>query len=288
MFNKKMDIEELRIEFPSTASFCFEISTKKSFDDEKAYSIMGNNYGWGLTGADRKPDHKLAERQLACMLQRMLQWDTVKPMYFPTARTGFLLTYKELTRNALHERFSIGENAKNLLTKPTTDFLMSLSSIEVDHHYRRCPEILSFIEQHIISGHVLASDYPVDIKYQPAETKESLPMYVASSVVTEAVPLLLFLKHRSLLGAIMIEEPEISLHPQLQWEMARVLIRLMNKGMPVIVTTHSDIILQHINNMIKAEQMHQKDRFFKETGYEKEDLLSKGQVAVYQFEEQKN
>lgn len=288
LFNKKMDIEELRIEFPSTASFCFEISTKKSFDDEKAYSIMGNNYGWGLTGADRKPDHKLAERQLACMLQRMLQWDTVKPMYFPTARTGFLLTYKELTRNALHERFSIGENAKNLLTKPTTDFLMSLSSIEVDHHYRRCPEILSFIEQHIISGHVLASDYPVDIKYQPAETKESLPMYVASSVVTEAVPLLLFLKHRSLLGAIMIEEPEISLHPQLQWEMARVLIRLMNKGMPVIVTTHSDIILQHINNMIKAEQMHQKDRFFKETGYEKEDLLSKGQVAVYQFEEQKN
>ena len=86
----------------------------------------------------------------------------------------------------------------------------------------------------------------------------------------------------------MIEEPEISLHPQLQWEMARVLIRLMNKGMPVIVTTHSDIILQHINNMIKAEQMHQKDLFFKETGYEKEDLISKGQVAVYQFEEQKS
>ncbi len=288
LFNKKMDIEELRIEFSSTASFCFELSIEKAIDGEEGYYIMGNNYGWGLTGADRKPNHKLAERQLACMLQRMLQWDTVRPVYFPTARTGFLLTYKELTRNALHDRFSIVEKEKNLLTKPTTDFLMSLSSIEVNHYYRRCPEILSFIEKHIISGHVLVSDYPVDIKYQPVETEESLPMYVASSVVTEAVPLLLFLQHRNLLGAIMIEEPEISLHPQLQWEMARVLIRLMNKGMPVIVTTHSDIILQHINNMIKAEQMHQKDLFFKETGYEKEDLISKGQVAVYQFEEQKS
>lgn len=86
----------------------------------------------------------------------------------------------------------------------------------------------------------------------------------------------------------MIEEPEISLHPQLQWEMARVLIRLMNQGLPVLASTHSDIILQHINNMIKANEMSKKDRFLEKMWYEPEDLLSREQVAVYQFDEQKN
>ena len=67
-------------------------------------------------------------------------------------------------------------------------------------------------------------------------------------------PLLLFLKHVDI-GALLFEEPEISLHPQLQWQIARVLIQLANMDVPVFVTTHSDLILQHINNMIKANEM---------------------------------
>ena len=58
----------------------------------------------------------------------------------------------------------------------------------------------------------------------------------------------------------------------------------MNTGMPVFVTTHSDIILQHINNMLKAGEMQNQEAFLQESGYVREDLLSRNQIQVYQFD----
>ena len=108
-------------------------------------------------------------------------------------------------------------------------------------------------------------------------------MFVASGVVTEMTPLLLFLKYANL-GTMLMEEPEISLHPELQWSFARVLIRLHNKGVRVFITTHSDIILQHINNMLKLETIESKEALLRKFGYEPEDLLKREDVAVYQFD----
>ena len=48
-----------------------------------------------------------------------------------------------------------------------------------------------------------------------------------------------------------MEEPEISLHPYLQQQLTRAFIKLVNSGKNVLITTHSDTIVQHINNMIK-------------------------------------
>ena len=78
------------------------------------------------------------------------------------------------------------------------------------------------------------------------------------------------------------------MHPQLQWQMARVLIRLSNMGLPVFVTTHSDLILQHVNNMIKASKMKNKEAFLQDSDYEEEDLLDRDNIRVYQFDVQEN
>lgn len=92
-----------------------------------------------------------------------------------------------------------------------------------------------------------------DIMYTPDGEEKQLPMYVTSGVVTELTPLLLFLNYVNV-GTMLVEEPEIALHPALQREMARLLVRMKNEGIPIFVTTHSDIILQHINNMIKLSE----------------------------------
>ena len=41
-----------------------------------------------------------------------------------------------------------------------------------------------------------------------------------------------------------MEEPEISLHPSLQQQLTRVFIKLVNSGKNVLMTTHSDNIVQ--------------------------------------------
>ena len=121
-----------------------------------------------------------------------------------------------------------------------------------------------------------------DIFYHPTGTNTMLPMFIASGVVTELTPILLFLKNEKI-ETVLIEEPEISLHPQLQVEMARVLIRLVNSKIPVFVTTHSDIILQHINNMIKLASSKNREVIRKKLGYEKCDWINQEKVNVYQF-----
>ena len=48
---------------------------------------------------------------------------------------------------------------------------------------------------------------------------------------------------------LIIEEPEAHLHPGAQADMAVILARLVRAGVRVIVTTHSDWLLQEISNL---------------------------------------
>ena len=49
------------------------------------------------------------------------------------------------------------------------------------------------------------------------------------------------------------------------------------------VATHSDIILQHINNMIKLASSKNSEVIRKKLGYEKCDWINQEKVNVYQF-----
>ena len=50
------------------------------------------------------------------------------------------------------------------------------------------------------------------------------------------------------------------LHPQLQYQMARLIIRMVNSGINIVASTHSDIIIQHINNMCQLNGHYDENR----------------------------
>ncbi|MDR2641595.1 MAG: ATP-binding protein [Planctomycetaceae bacterium] len=210
--------------------------------------------------------------------------------FFPASRTGFLLTYRSLIDESLEQRFNLrGQGDKNYhLTSPQVSFIRSIANLK--EHFRKIKKsddinsIIDFIENKMIHGKISLSDTPLpDILYCP-KNGVTIPMYLSSGVVTEISPLLACLKYRRIGNYCIIEEPEMSLHPELQWKMAQVLIRLANTSRFILTSTHSDIIIQHVNNMIKLSSQKNGEELAEDHGYDKSDIISPDCVRMYQFD----
>jgi hypothetical protein len=70
--------------------------------------------------------------------------------------------------------------------------------------------------------------------------------------------------------------------------MARVLIKTMNSGyygVPIIASTHSDIIVQHVANMLHLSLHPDRERLMNELEYDEDDLLEPKDVRIYQFDD---
>lgn len=78
----------------------------------------------------------------------------------------------------------------------------------------------------------------------------------ASSMLSELAPLLLVLKSPGLfVDHLTIDEPEAHLHPEMQIKVASFLAELVNEGMGIVLTTHSDFFVAQFNNMIRAYEL---------------------------------
>ena len=84
----------------------------------------------------------------------------------------------------------------------------------------------------------------------------------------------------------MIDEPELSLHPANQRRIARLFARLVNLGVKVFITTHSDYIVKELNTliMLNHDKPHLK-RITEENGYQQSELIRSDQVKVYMTQE---
>jgi predicted ATPase len=58
---------------------------------------------------------------------------------------------------------------------------------------------------------------------------------------------------------LIIDEPELNLHPNNQRRLARLLARLVNFGIKIFVTTHSDYIIKELNTLIMLNHKHKND-----------------------------
>lgn len=224
--------------------------------------------------------------------------------YLPAARTGFMLTKDIINRVGRNQTFnyvSSGNSGKSVMNeeiddaeafpvqpfvRPINHFLNIMTELSADKIGEH-KDLVQFIEANMTKGKIDFSSLPgKEVRYRPNGVQEDMPLRIASAVVTEISPLALLLAHKPDLKGIFYEEPEMCLHPQLQQQMGRLLIRMVNQELPIVITTHSDIILQHINNMIKLDSLKNKQELQSNFGYEEADLLSADQIGLYQLQDQ--
>lgn len=211
------------------------------------------------------------------------------PLYLPSSRTGFLLARREIANKAIEKIFSLPTpevKFQERFTEPYIHFLKMLNNLNNSTKNKNYAKLVEFFNDEIFHGTLKVKEDGKIIRYIPEDLNQEIPLSITSSVVTETSTLLLLLTNQFPDSLIIVEEPEAHLHPALQKKMAQLLIRLVHNGFPIWITTHSDTMLQHFNNMIKLNNRSADEReaLLKEFNYNDDDLLTTEEINLYQFE----
>lgn len=139
------------------------------------------------------------------------------------------------------------------------------------------------LEQNIMQGTIQITE-DGEMGFHPEGGSSGMSMSLASSSVKALSSLSFYLRHLAQVGDfLIIDEPELNLHPDNQRRVAKLLVRLARSGIKVMISTHSDYILREINNAImlsadKGGELRQK------YGYEEEDTITPDRVGAYLFD----
>jgi len=127
-----------------------------------------------------------------------------------------------------------------------------------------------------------------EIRFKIDDGKVILNLITSSSMVQQLSTLSLYLKHVAKFGdLIIIDEPESNLHPEAQVKFAELIAEMVNRGLWVIITTHTPFILESLNVFMKAYVIAQKNEELKKQVMEvvknENALLNPDLVGVYLF-----
>lgn len=159
---------------------------------------------------------------------------------------------------------------------------------EKDPQIKKYIDLANFLQENILSGHVKFNSSPLvnEIIFEPIPDVK-LEMHLTSSMIKELTPLYLCLRYLAKPNELLvIDEPEMNLHPAAQVEITEFLAMLVNAGIKVLITTHSPYIVNHISNLIKAANYENKDTIKEKFYLERTDaFIAQKNVSIYLFED---
>ena len=116
--------------------------------------------------------------------------------------------------------------------------------------------------------------------------KTELGYNESSSAVKTLAPLVFYLRHTAgQFNILFVDEPELNLHPKNQILLAKIFVKMINAGLRLVISTHSDYIIREINNMIMGEGLNKAgDKVCTKMGYDVSLCLSQDKFAPYLFQ----
>ncbi|NER92956.1 MAG: ATP-binding protein [Symploca sp. SIO1B1] len=225
-----------------------------------------------------------------------------RPFIASAERTGAAIFRQELNfaRNRLLEEMGQADTniaPMEVLFKDYDDYALPVkTNVEFTRQLETIVKKSSFLAQNhpdILAdfADIIGGEYTVnrndELYYVPKGKRLKLTMDESSSAVRSLLDIGFYLRHEAQLGdLLMVDEPELNLHPENQRRVARLFARLVNLGIKVFITTHSDYIIKELNTLIMLN--HDKPnlkRIAEEEGYRVEELISAEKLKVYIAEE---
>lgn len=212
---------------------------------------------------------------------------------FPAERSGAILFYNQLleNRNNILRQLELSQDI-NLLknisrySEPVNEYIIRLNKLEEYENKEETEIYKNLVKniniQNIIEGEIIIKSNQIIYK---SENDLELNMGLVSSTVKTLAGFFLYLKYQAQKGDIVfIDEIELNLHPKNQRKVMRLINYLSKQGLKFVISTHSPIITQEINNMIMFEKCKNKidDEIIEEYSIDRENYgLRQEDVNVY-------
>ncbi len=119
--------------------------------------------------------------------------------------------------------------------------------------------------------------------YLEYEQDKTIPLYLSSSNAKSLMLFDLYIKNIAQNNDLLIiDEPELNLNPKNQCLMAKLIVKLINNGVNILMTTHSDYIIKEINNSIMlSNEFKNKKNIMEQYNYTEKDILIPDKVKAY-------
>ena len=185
----------------------------------------------------------------------------LRPIFMPAGRGAFLC-YPQLFKNLKYQNLSIEDFIKNI---------ENLKALE-NGVYKN---IHTFLENEIINGSFTKDSYRCHFN------DIEVPINFASDFIREISPFVLFLKSDKKFTSFFIEEIETHLNLKLQRNIVSALIKVVNMGTSIFMSTNSNIILDQICNFILLNNLNRNK--IEGFGYVINDVLNSNDISIYEF-----
>jgi AAA15 family ATPase/GTPase len=246
-----------------------------------------------------------------------LLFDNQIPFYLPVTRLVSSAFYQYILRAEKERKAEILEDfakiIKNLssvspesihkykgyYTQPTDILMTSFSTLHEMGKPRDTKDYRDFIEalEKIIGGSLVIKE-ETDSRdiYLKIDSRREIPMFLSSSSVNQLSSLYLYLKYwvKTERNFLIIDEPEINLHPSNQVLLLDILVSFANKNNNrVLIATHSSLIAETINNHLHLGILKNAGVDIEDIVYSNklkinpENALSHKDIGIYAFERHK-
>lgn len=285
-------------------NYIYQNNIEKLLEEKTLIAVYAHNESnnvkgrlLNVIGTSNKSDRSFAKMRINKTIMCRLFGIEDSSLFFPASRMGLAMLYKEYFNSlGSNRRMWIDEESSlvvdtyqqsNHVTKPVLDFLRFLQGYSYNvSGAKKNADLIEFVNEHLLEG---ALDENGEIAaYTPKGSDIKVPLYLSSSMINELDPIMKMLTARDQTTMLYYDEIETSLHPLKQLEMVKLLNRLNNKGMRIIVATHSDTFVTKLNNLLllaRSGKVGEEPVYLRDGKIEisKDDLLKTDDIHIYQF-----
>lgn len=212
--------------------------------------------------------HKF-ERNNSHMLRHYLLYETLElfdrntqlssdsTLYLPAERVGLINNFRTFLSSVLQDNID-----SNMLQSSgvNLDFVKKLLDIPkegVNKHYSE--GYVRRLEDKILDGKIKVEHDELNLPqfyFESNSGLDGIPLNVASSMISQIAPVVLFLRYYGeSFRMLIIEEPEAHLHPENQVKFIQEICKWVRLGYKILLTTHSEWIIEELSNQVLSNEV---------------------------------